>query len=195
MSRKDLEGRVVIVTGAAGGIGRALVRAFLDSGMRVAAADLDGEPLRLLQREMDGDRLAAVPVDISDCESCRSCVERAVVRFGRVDCLVNNAGLGMGLVREDHFSRRVQIKDIRPEVWQRIVAVNLSCGFFMERMADPMLCLFSDAAAEITGRRYVAANWDPALPEAQAEAAPGGAPAGWPDLAQNPVWPGRRPGQ
>jgi NAD(P)-dependent dehydrogenase (short-subunit alcohol dehydrogenase family) len=63
-----------------------------------------------------------------------------------------------------------------------------------ERMANPMLYLFSDAAAEITGRRYVAANWDPALPDEQAEAA-SGAPTGWPDLARNPVWPGRRPGQ
>ncbi|MBN9563624.1 MAG: SDR family oxidoreductase [Alphaproteobacteria bacterium] len=281
MSRKDLEGRVVIVTGAAGGIGRALVRTFLDNGMRVVAADLDGEPLRRLHGEIDSDRLAAVPVDISDYGSCQNCVERAEARFGRVDCLVNNAGLGMGLVREDHFSRRVQIEDIRPEVWQKIVTVNLTGGFFMahvcvprfraqgfgrivnvttsfftmlnpgfspygpaksgleawsaslagelkgtgitvnvvvpggptdtpmvpdnsgiardqmikpEQMAYPMLYLFSDDASEVTGRRYVAAHWEPALPDVQAEAA-SGAPAGWPDLARNPVWPGRRPGQ
>ena len=271
----------MIVTGAAGGIGRALVRAFVSRGMNVAAADLAGAPLQKLQGEIGGDRVAAVPVDISDHGSCRNCVERVVERFGRVDCLVNNAGLGMGLVREDHFSRRVQIEDIRPEVWQKIVAVNLTGGFFMahvcvprfraqgfgrivnvttsfftmlnpgfspygpaksgleawsaslagelkgsgltvnvvvpggptdtpmvpdnsgiardqmirpERMANPMLYLFSDAAGEVTGRRYVAANWDPALPDEQAEAA-SGAPAGWPDLARNPVWPGRKPGQ
>jgi len=277
----SLEGRTVIVTGAAGGIGRALVRAFLDKGMRVAAADLDGEPLQRLRREMDSDHLMVVPADISDYASCQTCVEGVAARFGRVDCLVNNAGLGMGLVREDHMTRRVQIEDIRPEVWQKIVAVNLTGGFFMAhvcvprfraqrfgrvinvttsfftmlnpgfspygpaksgleawsaslagelkgtgitvnvvvpggptdtpmvpensgiardqmikpaRMANPMLYLFSDAASDMTGRRYVAANWDPALPDEQAEAA-SGAPAGWPDLARNPVWPGRRPGQ
>jgi NAD(P)-dependent dehydrogenase (short-subunit alcohol dehydrogenase family) len=281
MSGTGLEGRTVIVTGAAGGIGRALVRAFVSRGMNVAAADLAGAPLQKLRGEIGGDRVVAVPVDISDYGSCRNCVERVVERFGRVDCLVNNAGLGMGLVREDHFSRRVQIEDIRPEVWQKIVAVNLTGGFFMahvcvprfraqglgrvvnvttsfftmlnpgfspygpaksgleawsaslagelkgtgitvnvvvpggptdtpmvpdnsgiareqmikpERMANPMLYLFSDAAAEVTGRRYVAANWDPALPDEQAEAA-SGAPTGWPDLARNPVWPGRRLGQ
>jgi len=277
----SLEGRTVIVTGAAGGIGRALVRAFLDNGMHVAAADLDGEPLQRLRREMDSDHLMVVPADISDYASCQTCVEGVAARFGRVDCLVNNAGLGMGLVREDHMTRRVQIEDIRPEVWQKIVAVNLTGGFFMAhvcvprfraqrfgrvinvttsfftmlnpgfspygsaksgleawsaslagelkgtgitvnvvvpggptdtpmvpensgiardqmikpaRMANPMLYLFSDAASDMTGRRYVAANWDPALPDEQAEAA-SGAPAGWPDLARNPVWPGRRPGQ
>ena len=277
----SLEGRTVIVTGAAGGIGRALVRAFLDNGMHVAAADLDGEPLQRLRAEVDSDRLMVVPADVSDYASCQTCVEGVAAQFGRVDCLVNNAGLGMGLVREDHMTRRVQIEEIRPEVWQKIVAVNLTGGFFMahvcvprfraqgfgrivnvttsyftmlnpgfspygpaksgleawsaslagelkgsgitvnvvvpggptdtpmvpdnsgiareqmikpERMANPMLYLFSDAAAEVTGRRYVAANWDPALPDEQAEAA-SGAPAGWPDLARSPVWPGRRPGQ
>ncbi len=277
----SLEGRTVIVTGAAGGIGRALVRAFLDSGMNVGAADLEGEPVRRLAREIGGDRLVAVPVDISDYGSCQKCVERVAARFGRVDCLVNNAGLGMGLVREDHMTRRVQIEDIRPEIWQKIVAVNLTGGFFMahvcvprfraqgfgrivnvttsfftmlnpgfspygpaksgleawsaslagelqgsgitvnvvvpggptdtpmvpencgiardqmikpECMANPMLYLLSDAASGVTGRRYVAANWDPALADELAEAA-SGAPAGWPDLARNPVWPGKGPGQ
>jgi NAD(P)-dependent dehydrogenase (short-subunit alcohol dehydrogenase family) len=281
MSPKGLDGKTVIVTGAAGGIGRALVRAFLDSGMNVGAADLQGESFHRLQGEMRGDRFLAAPVDISDYGSCQKCVESVAARFGRVDCLVNNAGLGMGLVREDHMTRRVQIEDIRPEVWQKIVAVNLTGGFFMahvcvprfraqgfgrivnvttsffttlnpgfspygpaksgleawsaslagelkgsgitvnvvvpggptdtpmvpdnsgiareqmirpERMAHPMLYMFTDDASEITGRRYIAANWDPALPAEQAEAA-SGAPAGWPDLARNPVWPGRRPGQ
>src|SRR6185437_10053792 len=121
----------------AGGIGRALVRAFLDNGMHVAAADLDGEPLQLLRREMDSDQLMVVPADISDYASCQTCVAGVAARFGRVDCLVNNAGLGMGLVREDHMTRRVQIEDIRPEVWQKIVAVNLTGGFFMAHVCVP----------------------------------------------------------
>jgi len=57
-----------------------------------------------------------------------------------------------------------------------------------------MLYLFTDQAATVTGRRFVAANWDPALPPGQA-AFVAGAPAGWPDLARNPVWPGGRPGR
>jgi hypothetical protein len=59
-------------------------------------------------------------------------------------------------------------------------------------MAAPMLYLIGDAGAAITGMRFVAANWDAALPSAEA-AHRAGAPIGWPDLAQNPVWPGGKP--
>lgn len=59
-------------------------------------------------------------------------------------------------------------------------------------MAPPMLYLCSDHAGAITGNRYVASHWDAALPAAQAEAGCR-APIGWPDLAQNPVWPGGKP--
>ena len=55
-----------------------------------------------------------------------------------------------------------------------------------------MLYLFSDSAATITARRFVAAHWDTSLPPEQA-AFNCGAPAAWPDLARDPVWPGGRP--
>ena len=267
-------GRVVIVTGAAGGIGRTLVRAFAEAGMKVGAADLPGEPLRSLG---GGESVLPVAIDVADYASCRDGAEQVAGRFGRVDALVNNAGLGMSVVSEDHFTRAVQIEDIRPEIWQRVVAVNLTGAFFMahvcvprfraqgwgriinvttsfftmlnpgfspygpaksgleawtaslagelkgsgitanvvvpggptdtpmvpencgisrdqmirpERMAHPMLYLLSDAAADVTGHRFVAAHWDPALPAEEAAGA-SGAPAGWPDLARSPVWPGR----
>jgi NAD(P)-dependent dehydrogenase (short-subunit alcohol dehydrogenase family) len=61
-----------------------------------------------------------------------------------------------------------------------------------ERMAPPMLHLISDAGAAITGKRFIAADWDPAVPPADA-VKQSGAPIGWPELAQNPVWPGGKP--
>ena len=276
---RGLAGRVAIVTGGAGGIGRALVRAFAAHGMRVAIADVVTDEADRLAREIGGDQALAVPTDVSDPASCDACVGRTLERFGAVDVLVNNAGLGLGVIRADHFARTVGIEDITPEVWQRFVGVNLNGAFFMaraavplfrarrrgrivnvttsfftmlrpgfspygpsksaleawsasfagelrgsgitvnvvvpggptdtpmvpvesgvdrallirpERMAPPMLYLFSDAAAEVSGRRFVAAHWDPALPDAEA-AAQAGAPAGWPELAQNPVWPGGKP--
>jgi NAD(P)-dependent dehydrogenase (short-subunit alcohol dehydrogenase family) len=60
------------------------------------------------------------------------------------------------------------------------------------RMAPPMLHLCSEAGGAITGQRFVAAHWDETRPAAEAVAA-AGAPIGWPDLAQSPVWPGGRP--
>ena len=60
------------------------------------------------------------------------------------------------------------------------------------QMAPPMLYLFGDGASGVTGRRFVAAHWDSTLAPDQA-AYQAGAPAGWPDLARTPVWPGGRP--
>jgi NAD(P)-dependent dehydrogenase (short-subunit alcohol dehydrogenase family) len=61
-----------------------------------------------------------------------------------------------------------------------------------EKMAPPMLHLASDAGGAVTGMRFVAAKWDCSLAVADAIAA-SGAPAGWPDLAGSPVWPGGGP--
>jgi hypothetical protein len=61
-----------------------------------------------------------------------------------------------------------------------------------ERMAPPILWLASDSGAGATGRRYIAANWDPAVAPEAAERQ-SGSPAAWPDLAQAPVWPGGKP--
>lgn len=274
----SLEGKVAIVTGAAGGIGRVLVRAFVERGLRVGASDVSDEGVAALQDEFGAERVLALTTDVSDYAACEASVEQTARRFGGPHVLVNNAGLGMGLVREDHMTRVVQIEDIEPSVWQQVVAVNLTGAFFMaracvprfraqgfgrivnvttsfftmlnpgfspygpaksgleawsaslagelrgsgitvnvvvpggptdtpmipegsmdrsqlirpERMAHPMLYLFSDAAGEVTGRRFVAAHWDPALAETEAARA-SGAPAGWPDLARNPVWPGGGP--
>ncbi|WP_134671525.1 SDR family NAD(P)-dependent oxidoreductase [Halorussus marinus] len=78
--------RVVLITGAASGIGRATARAFREAGWRVYATDVDAEGLAGLP-DCETFRL-----DVSDPEACRDGVERVVEAAGRLDCLVNNAG-------------------------------------------------------------------------------------------------------
>ncbi|WP_428671462.1 SDR family NAD(P)-dependent oxidoreductase [Reyranella sp.] len=279
MSSPDLDGRIALVTGAAGGIGRTLSRAFVEAGMRVALCDTSEEGVLRLGDELGADRTIALPTDVSDPGSCSDSVNRTIARFGRLDVLVNNAAVGMSTVREDHMRRVVQIEDISPELWARFMAVNLSGPFYMaraavpgmrarrfgriinvttsyftmlnpgfspygpaksgleawstslagelrgsgitvnvvvpggptdtpmvpddgtmersqlirpEKMAPPMLHLVSDAGGAITGMRFVAAKWDSSASIADAIAA-SGAPAGWPDLAKSPVWPGGGP--
>ena len=279
MSSPDLDGRIALLTGAAGGIGQALSRAFVGAGMRVALCDTSKEGLLRLQDELGVDRTLSLPMDVSDPASCRDSVDRTIARFGRVDVLVNNAAVGMSMVRVDHMRRVVQIEDITPELWAHFMAVNLSGPFYMtlaavpgmrarrfgriinvttsyftmlnpgfspygpaksgleawstslagelrgsgitvnvvvpggptdtpmvpddgsmersqlirpEKMAPPMLHLASDAGGAVTGMRFVAAKWDPSVAIADAIAA-SGAPAGWPDLARSPVWPGGGP--
>jgi NAD(P)-dependent dehydrogenase (short-subunit alcohol dehydrogenase family) len=89
MARRELSGRVAAVTGASGGLGRALVRALLRRGARVAALDVNESAFAELQRE----GALALHCDITQAEACRATVAAIIERFGALDVLVNNAGL------------------------------------------------------------------------------------------------------
>jgi NAD(P)-dependent dehydrogenase (short-subunit alcohol dehydrogenase family) len=138
---QTLSGRTALVTGAAGGIGRELVRALLIAGANVMAADIADDRLRELARAMAGEglaeRLMSRSLDISDQRSCVAAVEAARGRFGTLDILVNNGALGMGAIRDDHMTKLVSIEEIAPEMWDRFVAVNFSGAWYLTRAAVP----------------------------------------------------------
>ncbi|MFE1782693.1 SDR family NAD(P)-dependent oxidoreductase [Streptomyces sp. NPDC059506] len=93
-------GRVWFVTGASRGLGRAFAEAALAAGDRVAAAARTADALEALAAE-HGDRLLALPLDVTDRAAVHSAVDEAVRHFGRLDVVVNNAGfLAMGMVEE-----------------------------------------------------------------------------------------------
>jgi NAD(P)-dependent dehydrogenase (short-subunit alcohol dehydrogenase family) len=137
VAAKDLKGNIAIITGAAGGFGRALVKAFVESGVRVGAGDISADALRKMETEYGRDRMLALPFDISDPAACAENVERTIDHFGGLHFLVNNGAAGMSLVRPDHFTRTVQIEDIDVETWQHFIAVNLSGAFFLAKAAIP----------------------------------------------------------
>jgi NAD(P)-dependent dehydrogenase (short-subunit alcohol dehydrogenase family) len=137
MAKSDLEGKVAIVTGAAGGFGRAIVKAFVENGVRVAAFDIDAERLKALETEYGKDEIFAQAFCISDPAACGANVQRAIDHFGGLHFLVNNGAAGMSLVRPDHFTRTVQIEDIDVKTWQHFIAVNLSGAFFLAKVAVP----------------------------------------------------------
>ena len=90
-----LKDKVAIITGAASGIGLATARVFAAEGARVVLADLDAgrtEAARLSIADAGGDTLA-VRVDVTDRASVDAMVAATLARFGRIDCLVNNAGI------------------------------------------------------------------------------------------------------
>jgi NAD(P)-dependent dehydrogenase (short-subunit alcohol dehydrogenase family) len=279
----QLDDKVVLVTGAAGGIGQHLVATFLQAGATVAATDVQKKGLAHLRDQATragyAGRLSTTELDVSDAAACAACIEDLVAQNGRIDALVNNAALGMGFIRDDHMSNLVGIEEVSPEVWDKFVSVNLSGAWYLTRfayphmrdrghgriinvstsfftmlrggfhpygpakaamesmafghaaefagtgvtvnivvpggptdtpmvpavapyeranlispaaMAPPMTWIIGTAGDEITGQRYVAAEWDLTLaPEAAAQRC--GAPAAWPELAANPVWPGGQP--
>ena len=129
----ELEGRVAVVTGAAGGIGREFVSGLLGAGAKVAALDIDGERLGALGADATRGRLMTARVDISSYAACEAAVGQVRERLGPPDILVNNGAMGMGVIRADHMTNLVEIHEIDPEVWDRMIAVNLSGAWYMTR--------------------------------------------------------------
>ena len=133
----ELEGRVAIVTGAAGGIGREFVRGLLGAGAKVAALDVDEGGLARLaaahENAIGAGRLTTGRTDISRYEECEAAVAKTRESLGGLHILVNNGAMGMGVIRKDHMTNLIEIHEIAPEVWDQFVAVNLSGAWYMTR--------------------------------------------------------------
>jgi NAD(P)-dependent dehydrogenase (short-subunit alcohol dehydrogenase family) len=128
----DRETRIAIVTGGAQGIGKCIVRALLDKGLRVVAADVDAEAGAECVREYRGrGELLFVRTDVSNEVSVERCVRRAVERFSRIDVLVNNAGIG------GPFGTAVDKLSLAD--WNRVIGTNLTGCFLMSKHALPFL--------------------------------------------------------
>ena len=271
--------RVAIVTGAAGGIGRALVKGLLGAGIRVAAVDLTAGGLASLSREAGAaGGVLTIAADLSSDAAAGDIVARTKHHFGRVDILVNNAGIGQATLRAENWQRPIRFWEVGADDWRRFVAVHTTAPLLLaqavlpdmkaakwgrivnvttslgtmirsgsptygpskaalealsaimakdldgsgitvnvlvpggvtntamvpqeagfdrtqmiqpEVMAPPLVWLVSAAAGAVSGRRFLAVHWDPALPPAEA-AAKAGAPIAWTSIATMPIEPARR---
>jgi len=269
------ERKTVIVTGAASGLGRAMALGLVASGMDVVAVDRNTAMLATLAPAASGPgSVLPVPADLAQPEAFDRIVAAALERFGRVDVLVNNAGIGQASVRADQRRNPIRFWEATPEQWSRFLSVNATAPIMMARavvphmlrarrgrvvtvttslgtmvragyllygaskaaaesatailaadlagtgvtanvlvpggvtntplvgdnagerskmlqpeiMVPPLLWLVSDAAASVTARRFIAADWDTALPPAQA-AEKAGAPIAWLGIARMPIEP------
>jgi NAD(P)-dependent dehydrogenase (short-subunit alcohol dehydrogenase family) len=129
-----LAGRVAIVTGAAGGLGRAFCLALAAAGARLVAADLSAEGAAQTAEAVGaagGDALAAV-VDVTSPAETAHMAATAVARWGRVDILVNNAGLYATLSRRPFY-------ELPPDEWDRVMAVNLKGPWLCARAVYPAM--------------------------------------------------------
>ncbi len=133
----ELSGKTALVTGAAGGLGRALIQGLLDAGAKVMAADINEQGLVALAAAnvASSNALATRRLDLADAMDCAAAVAATEKLFGHIDILVNNGALGMGVIRDDHFTNLVAIEEISPEVWEKFFRVNVSGAWYLTRAA------------------------------------------------------------
>lgn len=129
-------GKTVVVTGAAGGLGRAFALGFAERGANLVIADMntEGAAETVALVEQAGGKAIAVQTNVADKTSCESMADAAVAAFGSLDVLVNNAAVYATLQRADFW-------DIDPVEWDKVMAVNvkgawLASAAAYQRMSD-----------------------------------------------------------
>jgi NAD(P)-dependent dehydrogenase (short-subunit alcohol dehydrogenase family) len=129
----QLRGKSAIITGAAGGIGRATAALFAREGAAVSLVDLNEEVGREVAREISagGGRAIFELADVSCAVDCRRVVERTVREFGGIHILFNNAGI----------IRRASVLEISATEWDMVMAVNVKSVFLMSREVIPLMAL------------------------------------------------------
>jgi 2-hydroxycyclohexanecarboxyl-CoA dehydrogenase len=129
MSRFD--GRVVFVTGAGGGMGTGISARFAAEGAQVVVADVNEAGANDTVAQITGNGGQAIPsvFDLTDAEACQAAVGEVGSRFGRIDVLVNNAGI----------NRRGPLLELSEDDWRATFAVNLDSMFHMCRAVLPMM--------------------------------------------------------
>jgi len=136
IERFDLTGRVIVVTGAARGLGKQMTLALAKAGADVLIGDLlaaQNEETAAEVREL-GRRAVAVTLDVRDSHQCDELIQRCLKEFGRIDVMLSNAGIGEGR------GLNRPLWEVSDDDWADTIAINLSSAFYCARAASrPMM--------------------------------------------------------
>ncbi|MCV7228224.1 SDR family oxidoreductase [Mycolicibacterium komossense] len=124
-----LRGKVVMITGAAHGIGASMARLLHKRGARLVLIDVDEHGLRTLAGELGDDVVVCVCADVNDFDAMRAAAETAVDRFGAIDVVVANAGI-------EHWA---PVQTVEPAAFRRVIETNLIGVFHTVRAALPSI--------------------------------------------------------
>lgn len=174
----SLAGRVAVVTGASSGLGVAFAQAFAEAGADVAlgARRVDRMAATAALVENAGRRAVSVQTDVAEPDQCRALVDAAMQAFGRVDILINNAGVGTAVpaTRET------------PEEFRSVIEVNLNGSYWMAQAAAPVM----EPGSSIINIASILGITTAGLPQAAYAASKAGVLGLTRDLAQQ--WGSRR---
>ena len=178
LDRFSLAGKVAIVTGASAGLGVAIAQALAEAGADVGlgARRVAGMEQTRQLVEAAGQKAACVATDISKPEDCRNLVEQTVLQLGRVDVLVNNAGLG----------RAISAAKETPESFDEVLAINVRGSFLMAQAAAEAMT----EGGSIINISSIMAFWSVGMPQASYMASKAALLGMTRDLAQQ--WTGRK---
>lgn len=131
MNMRGLNGKVAVITGAAGGIGRALVRRFCEEGAHVVGLDLNAAGLEEVRETLKdhSEQLTLRPLDITDHAAVTSTIRDVHATLGRIDILVNNAGWDVAM----------QFVETTPEFWDKVISINLRGPLNLQHAVVPLM--------------------------------------------------------
>jgi 3-oxoacyl-[acyl-carrier protein] reductase len=123
-----LAGKAAIITGGAGGIGEATVRGLAKEGAGVVICDINGAGAKRLEEDLtrQGVKALAVKTDIADLNAVKELTEKTLSVFGRIDILINNAGVAAAKVQ----GKKLNLWEMSIEEWRRLIDVHLN-GYFL----------------------------------------------------------------
>ncbi|MYN12706.1 SDR family oxidoreductase [Pusillimonas sp. TS35] len=128
------ENKTALVTGAAGGIGSAIVRALVTEGARVGMVDTNAGAGKALETELKaaGHKVLYVSANVGEFTECEAAFSAIKAELGAVDILVNNVGIS-----PKQNGRALKVWEMPPQEWDTVVSVNLNSAFYMTRLAAP----------------------------------------------------------
>ena len=128
---RDLEGRIILVTGAAGGIGKEICKRFAEEGSIVIATDLDALRLKDLKSKLNGLKgsVQTHELNIIDALAVESVVSKVLEENGKIDALINNAG----------WDYAAPFVDTDPNLWQKLININLMGPLNLQKAVLPSM--------------------------------------------------------
>ncbi|KAK5055390.1 hypothetical protein LTR84_013140 [Exophiala bonariae] len=127
MSSQGVTGKICLVTGGGGGLGKEISKQLLANGAKVVICDINQDLLDATSKEFsDKGTLLTIQCDITNTESVEAMFEKIVQTYGQLDVLINNAGL------MDRFD---PVGDLEQDLWAKVIAVNLTAPYLLSKLA------------------------------------------------------------